>query len=81
MEITRDTRLSDVLREYPWLLEEAVKLDSRFRMLDSPLGRLLMRRATVAELSRRTGIAEDVLVSRIRELIIRGSARRRNGQP
>ena len=71
MEITKDTRLSDLLREYPWLLEEAVRIDERYKIPKTPLGRFLMRRATVAEVSRRTGYSEELLLQRIREFIAR----------
>ncbi len=64
-EITRDTRLSDLVAEYPWIKEELFRISDRFRMMDSAAGRLLLRRVTVAELSRRSGMSEEALIGKL----------------
>ena len=69
MELTKDTRLRDLLNAYPWLIDEAVKLDGRFRALRSPLGKALIGRADIAEASRRTGIDADTIIEKIEEMI------------
>ena len=33
MEITRETKLSDLLVRYPWLKEELAKVNDKFKML------------------------------------------------
>ena len=69
MELTKDTKLKDMLKEYPWLIDEAVKLDGRFKALRSPLGKLLLAKADVAEASRRTGIDAQEIIDNIEAMI------------
>ncbi len=69
MELTKDTKLKDLLAVYPWLIDEAVKIDGRFRALRSPLGRMLIARADIAEASRRTGVGTDEIIRAIEEMI------------
>ena len=67
--ITAETRLSDLIAQYPWLKEEMVKVNEKFKMLSSPVGKLMMRKATIAEMSKRSGMDDDTIISRINELI------------
>ena len=69
MDLTEKTKLKDILAAYPWLIDEAVKIDGRFRALRSPLGRLLIAKADVAEASRRTGIDTDEIIRAIEDMI------------
>jgi len=69
MKITKDTKLSDLIAQYPWLKEEMAKVNEKFKMLNSPVGKLMMGKATVAEMSKRSGMDADILISRINELI------------
>ena len=59
MEITENTRLSAILERYPWLSDELPKIDGRFRMIRTPAGKLLLRKATVADLCRMSGLSVD----------------------
>ena len=69
MNLTKDTKLKDILAAYPWLIDEAVKIDGRFKALRSPLGRLLIAKADIAEAGRRTGIDADTIIEKIEEMI------------
>ena len=69
MNLTKDTRLKEITAAYPWLIDEAVKIDGRFKALRSPLGRLLIAKADIAEASRRTGIDTDTIIHAIEEMI------------
>jgi prefoldin subunit 5 len=69
MNITRETKLAELLREYPWLREEIVKVNEKFSMLNSPLGKIMEKKATIAEMSKKSGMDEDALIVRITELI------------
>lgn len=61
--------MSDLIAQYPWLKEEMVKVNEKFKMLSSPVGKLMMGKATIAEMSKRSGMDADILISRINELI------------
>ena len=67
--ITAETRLSDLIAQYPRLKEEMVKVNEKFKMLNSPFGKIMMGKATIAEMSKRSGIEMDVLIGRLNEII------------
>ena len=69
MEITKETKLSDLLDQYPWLKEELSKANDKFRMLNTPMGKIMMSKATIAEMSKRSGMDADVIIGKISELI------------
>ena len=68
-EITKDTRLSELLTEYPWLKEKIVDVNDKFKMLNTPVGKVMMGKATIAEMSRKSGMDADVIISKVKELI------------
>jgi len=69
MEITKDTRLSDLIAQYPWLKEEISKVNEKFRMLNSPIGKIMLGKATIAEMSKRSGMEVEDIIGRLQELI------------
>ena len=69
MEITKETKLSDLLGQYPWLKEELSKVNNKFKMLNTPMGKIMMGKATIAEMSKRSGMDADVIIGKISELI------------
>ena len=69
MEITKDTRLADLLAQFPWLKEEMAKVNEKFKMLGTPVGKLMLGKATIAEMSKRSGMDADAIIGRITELI------------
>ena len=69
MNITRETKLAELLKEYPWLREEIAKVNDKFSMLNSPLGKIMEKKATISEMSKKSGMDEDALIVRITELI------------
>ena len=69
MEITKDTKLADLLAEYPWLKAELPKVNEKFKMLSSPVGKIMLGKATIAEMSKKSGMDADIIISRINELI------------
>ena len=69
MEITRDTRVKDLMKEYPWMLEEAVKIDPQFAILKNPIAGAAFRRFSVADAARYSGLAEEEIMNRIRAMI------------
>jgi len=69
MEITKDTKLADLLAVYPWLKVELPKVNEKFKMLNTPVGKIMLGKATVAEMSKKLGMNADIIISRINELI------------
>lgn len=69
MEITKETKLSDLVGQYPWLKEELSKVNDKFRMLNTPMGKIMMGKATIAEMSKKSGVDADAIIGKICELI------------
>ena len=69
MEITKETKLSDLVGQYPWLKEELSKVNDKFKMLNTPMGKIMMGKATIAEMSKKSGMDADAIIGKISELI------------
>ena len=69
MEITKETKLSDLLGPYPWLKEELSKVNNKFKMLNTPMGKIMIGKATIAEMSKKSGMDADAIIGKISELI------------
>jgi len=69
MEITRDTKISDVLAQYPWLPDELVKIDERFKIIKTPIGKMMLKNATIDDAVKKTGLKEEILLTELQKLI------------
>lgn len=69
LEITPTTHVKTLLERYPGLKQELPKLNSAFKMLNSPLARIIIPKATVQMMSERSGIELNTLIPQLRELI------------
>lgn len=38
MDINSNTKIADILSQYPWLLDELAKISDRFKMAKTPMG-------------------------------------------
>lgn len=69
MEINAQTRLTDILEKYPWLPDELAKLDGRLKILKTPVGKMMIKHATITDAVQKTGLQEDVLIAELKKLI------------
>ncbi|MBO5152603.1 MAG: DUF1858 domain-containing protein [Methanobrevibacter sp.] len=69
IEINENTRLTDILDEYPWIKDELPKIDKKFKLLKTPIGKVMMRKVDVSEMSRRSGMSVDEIISMLNNLI------------
>ena len=60
---------TDIMAAYPWLKGEAIALDERFRLLDSPLARILLKKATILDASKRTGYPVQEIIAEINKMV------------
>lgn len=67
--ITPNTKLSDLLSTYPWMKAEIVKLRPAFQVLNTPLAKVMLPKATVKMMSERGGIALEELMEKLQEWI------------
>lgn len=69
MEINSQTKLTAILDKYPWLPDELTKLDSRFKIIKTPIGKMMIKNATIADAVQKTGLQENVLIAELQKLI------------
>ena len=69
MEITKGTRLADLIAQYPWLKAEMAKVNEKFKMLNTPFGKIMLGKATIAEMSKKSGMEAEAIIERIMEII------------
>ena len=69
IEITGATRLKELLELHPWLKGKLPEINSAFKMLSSPLARIMIPKATVSMMSERSGMPLPELISQLQRLI------------
>ena len=69
MEITKDTKVKDIISAYPWLIDEAIKISDKLKILKTPVGKMMMAKATIEDASKKSGIEVDEIVKKIKEMI------------
>ncbi len=72
MELTGDTRLKDIDEAYPFLREKLPQIDPKFKIINSPLGKGLIKKSTLADVSERAGIDLDKLIEGLQKIIEEG---------
>lgn len=68
-EINADTRLKDLFTRYPGLKKELAARYSPFKMLNTPLAKIMLQKATVKMAGERSGLGTDELIKLIKEII------------
>lgn len=69
MEINKDTMLKDLLNEYPWLKDELINISDKFKLLNTPLGKIMLNKVNIEDISKRSGIDVDTIIAKANELI------------
>ena len=69
MEFNANTRLADIIAAYPWLPETVAQIDERLRIVNTPIGRMLMRKATLTDASKKSGYPVEQLIEELNKLI------------
>ena len=69
IEITSDTRLKDLFEVYPHLKKELAARYTSFKMLNTPLGKLILKKATVRTAAERSGLGEERFIQLIKDCI------------
>jgi Domain of unknown function (DUF1858). len=68
-DITPATFLKDIFADYPALKDEMEEISPKFKMLKTPLGRVMLPKATIAIAGERSGIDVDTLLTEIKKRI------------
>ncbi|WP_455098402.1 DUF438 domain-containing protein [Prevotella jejuni] len=69
IEITSDTRLKDLFAAYPNLKKELASRYPSFKMLNTPLGKLILKKATVRTAAERSGLGEERFIQLLKDCI------------
>ena len=69
MKVDKDTKLTDILKEYPWLKDELPKIDSRLKVIKSPMAKFMLGKMTVADASEKSGFSVEELLAKLDELV------------
>ncbi len=69
MEFTKSTKLTDILKAYPDLPEKLTKLDERFKVLTTPIGKMMIKGKTLEDASKTVGVPVDDLMKQLKDLV------------
>ncbi|MDO5738254.1 MAG: PAS domain-containing protein [Eubacteriales bacterium] len=69
--ISAETRLKDLLADYPSLKDDLVELSPAFKMLKTPLARIMIPKAKVADMAERSGLELEEILTGLKRLIAR----------
>ena len=65
-DITAETFLKDIFADYPALKDQMEEISPKFKMLKTPLARIMLPKATIAIASERTGVELNTLIEEIK---------------
>lgn len=69
MKVDKDTKIADILKEYPWLKEELPKIDSRLKAINSPMAKVMIGKKTVGDASKMSGLSVDELIAKLDDIV------------
>jgi hypothetical protein len=67
MIINEKTKLIDILKEYPNLLDQLKKLNDQFNVLTSPMAKIFLKTVTIKDVSKKIGKSPDELIALIQK--------------
>ena len=74
MEINENTRLKDILAANPWLPDALIQIDGRFKIINNPIGKMLIRTATVGDAAKKAGYPAGQVLDELQKLIAKHGA-------
>ena len=69
MELNRDTKLKDIVSAYPSLKTRLAEINPKFSLLNSPIGKVMIGKVTISDMSQRSGMDINSLIDGIRKLM------------
>ncbi len=64
-----NTKISEIIKQYPWLPDELTKIDGRFDIINNPVGKMLLKNATVSDIISKTGMQPEDAMAKLNDLI------------
>lgn len=69
IELAAATMLKDVLQVAPQVQKGLETISPRFQMLNSPMGKIMMGKVTLGDMSQRSGVPLEELIEKIGRLM------------
>lgn len=69
MELNRDTKLKDIVSAYPSLKTRLAEINPKFSLLNSPIGKVMIGKVTISDMSQKNGMDINSLIDGIRKLM------------
>ncbi len=69
MQLNEETRLQDLAEAYPWLIDTVASMDPRLKIARTAVGRALIRRSNIADVSRLSGFPVNKIIPELQKLI------------
>ena len=69
MQYDEKTKIGKILEAYPWLEKELPKRYPELKAMDNPASRFMLKRMTVKDASRLSGIPSDTLLRMLQDLV------------
>ena len=69
MELNRDTKLKEIVSAYPSLKTRLAEINPKFSLLNSPIGKVMIGKVTISDMSQKNGMDINSLIDGIRKLM------------
>ena len=69
MEFNGNTKLTDILNEFPWLPDALEKLDGRFKIIKTPVGKMMIKNMTISDMSKKINFPENDIINQLKQMI------------
>lgn len=69
MTIDKNTKVMDVLKEYPWLENEVIKIDEKLAIIKTPFGKMMAKKYTLGDLCKMGNVDFDEAKKMLDEMI------------
>ena len=69
MKFTAQTKVNDILQQFPWLSEELPKYDERLAIINNPLARVFIGSATLQTAADKAGMNVNEIIRMLEQLI------------
>jgi len=63
------TPLIEIWKAYPWLSERMPQIDKRFAVMNTPVGKALMKKNSLSDVSKLTGFSCEKLLNKLQNEI------------
>lgn len=72
LQINEQTKLIDIVTAYPHVRKRLVEISPKFKILDTPIGKIAIKKATVKDMSERSKVALQEIIEKLEKYIKEG---------